>query len=57
MSILKKCTFCMEKIVFLGFVITVEGIKMDEEKVKVIWDWPVPKSISEVRSFYVIGVL
>jgi hypothetical protein len=46
----------MEKIVFIGFVITVEGIKMDEEKVKVIWDWPVPKSISEVRSFYVIGV-
>jgi len=47
----------MEKIVFIGFVITVEGIKMDEEKVKVIWDCPVPKSISEVRSFYVIGVL
>jgi hypothetical protein len=25
---------------------------MDEEKVKVIQDWPTTKSISEVRSFY-----
>jgi hypothetical protein len=24
---------------------------MDEEKVKAIWDWPTPKSVSEVRSF------
>ena len=25
---------------------------MDEEKVKVIHDWPTPKSVSEVRSFH-----
>ena len=33
---LKKCTFCMEKIMFLGYVITAQGIEMDKEKVKVI---------------------
>jgi hypothetical protein len=42
----------MEKIVFLGYVVTAQGMKMDEEKVKVIRDWPTPKSVSEVRSFY-----
>jgi hypothetical protein len=31
---LKKCTFCMEKIVFLGYVVTAQGIKMDEEKLR-----------------------
>jgi len=31
---LKKCTFCMEKIVFLGYVVTAQGIEMDKEKVK-----------------------
>jgi len=31
---LKKCAFCMEKIVFLGYVVTAQGIEMDEEKVK-----------------------
>ena len=25
---LKKCTFCMEKIVFLGYIVTTQGIEM-----------------------------
>jgi hypothetical protein len=33
---LKKYTFCKEKIVFLSYVVSVKGIKMDNEKVKVI---------------------
>jgi len=39
-------------IVFLGSVVTVQGIEMDEEKVKAIRDWLTPKSVSEVRSFH-----
>jgi hypothetical protein len=42
----------MEKIMFLDYVVTAQGIEMDREKVKVIWDWPIPKSVSEVRSFH-----
>jgi hypothetical protein len=38
--------------VFLGYVITAQGIEMGEEKVKAIQDWPTPKSVSEVRSFH-----
>ncbi|KAF8116417.1 hypothetical protein N665_0018s0027 [Sinapis alba] len=34
------------------FVVTSQGIKVDEEKVRAIRDWPSPKSISEVRSFH-----
>ena len=49
---LKKCTFCMGKIVFLGYVVTAQGIEMDEEKVKAIREWPTPKSVSEVGSFH-----
>jgi hypothetical protein len=33
---LNKCTFCIEKIVFLGYVVTAQGIKIDEQKVKAI---------------------
>ena len=33
---------------FLGSVVTVKGIEMDEEKVKAIRDWLTPKSVSEV---------
>ena len=32
----KKCTFCTDKLVFLGFVVSAEGIQVDEEKVRAI---------------------
>jgi hypothetical protein len=32
----KKCTFCMENVVFLGYVVGTKGIEVDEEKVKAI---------------------
>ncbi|XP_075675008.1 uncharacterized protein LOC142644241 [Castanea sativa] len=31
-------------LVFLGYVVSAEGIKVDEEKVKAIKEWPTPKS-------------
>ena len=37
---------------FLGSIVTVKGIEMDDEKVKAIRDWLTPKSVSEVRSFH-----
>ncbi|KAL2248274.1 UNVERIFIED_CONTAM: Transposon Ty3-G Gag-Pol polyprotein [Sesamum indicum] len=49
---LKKCGFCTNKVVFLGFVVSSEGITVDEEKVKAIRDWPTPTTIGEVRSFH-----
>ena len=29
---LKRCDFCMEKNVFLGYVVNAKGIEMDERK-------------------------
>uniref|UniRef100_A0A2N9H3I3 Uncharacterized protein n=1 Tax=Fagus sylvatica TaxID=28930 RepID=A0A2N9H3I3_FAGSY len=49
---LKKCSFCLDKVVFLGYVVSGKGIAVDEEKVKAIKEWPTPKSITEVRSFH-----
>ena len=49
---LKKCTFCMDRLVFLGFVVSAQGLEVDEEKVKAIKEWPVPKNVTEVRSFH-----
>ena len=28
---LKKCTFCTDRLVFLGFVVSAQGIQVDEE--------------------------
>jgi len=37
---------------FLGYIVTVQDIEMDKEKVKAIQNWPTPKSVSEVWSFH-----
>ena len=41
----------MEEVVFLGHVVSKEGIKVDPQKVKAIMDWPRPTNVTEVRSF------
>jgi hypothetical protein len=42
----------MERIMFLGYVVSLKKIEMDEVKIKAIQEWPTPKMISEVRSFH-----
>ena len=49
---LKECSFCLDKVVFLGYVVSAKRITVDEEKVKAIKEWPTPKSITELRSFH-----
>jgi hypothetical protein len=33
---LKKCTFCMDRVSFLGYVVTPQGIEVDHAKVEAI---------------------
>jgi len=49
---LRKCNFMTTSLIFLGFVISLQGIHVDEEKVRAIRDWLIPKSAKEVRSFH-----
>ena len=49
---LKKCSFVKKELVYLGFVILAEGLKMDPEKVRAILEWPTLRSATEVRSFH-----
>ena len=48
---LKKCEFWLEEVVFLGHVVTKEGIKVDPQKVSTITKWSRPTNITEIRSF------
>ena len=41
----------MKKVRFLEVVIELEGIKMEEEKVKGVLDWPIPKCVKDVQKF------
>ncbi|GJT00980.1 retrotransposon protein, putative, ty3-gypsy subclass [Tanacetum coccineum] len=46
---LKKCTFLTNKLLFLGYIVSSDGIHVDETKVQAVSDWPSPKTLSEVR--------
>ncbi|WVZ76705.1 hypothetical protein U9M48_024657 [Paspalum notatum var. saurae] len=49
---IEKCTFCMDRVSFLGYVVTPQGIEVDEAKVQAIRSWPTPTTVSQVRSFH-----
>ena len=44
----EKCKWKVREVGFLGVVIGLEGIKMEEEKVKDVLDWPTPKCIKDI---------
>ena len=46
-----KCKICCEKVPYLGFVISKEGLRADPSKLKCIREWPRPRSKEEVHSF------
>lgn len=49
---MEKCSFFTPIVVFLGFVVSNEGIRADEKKVKAIREWLIPISITQIHSFH-----
>ena len=43
-----KCEFWLEKVVFLGHVISREGIEVDPTKVEAVVNWKRPESETEI---------
>ena len=48
---LEKCKWKVREVGFLGVVIRPEGIKIEEEKMKGVLDWPTPKCVKDVQKF------
>lgn len=46
-----KCCFGTNRVEYLGHIIAEGTISMDPSKVKSIKEWPVPKSLKELRGF------
>lgn len=47
----KKCTFITDQLVFLGYIVSAAGIKVDSSKVQAVKDWPIPQNVGQLRSF------
>jgi len=47
----EKCKWNVKEVGFLGVVIGPEGIKIEEEKVKGVLEWPTPICVKDVQKF------
>jgi hypothetical protein len=45
---LEKCTFCTNPIAFLGYVVTPQGIEVDETKIEAIKSWPIHATLTQL---------
>jgi len=48
---LEKCKWKVREVGFLGVIIEPDRIKMEEEKVKDVLDWPTLKCVKDVQKF------
>lgn len=48
---LSMCHFFRWKIQYLGYTVSAKGVSTSQDKVKVVQDWPKPKTLKDLRSF------
>jgi hypothetical protein len=48
---LEKCEFHYQEVKYLGLIISIEGIKMDPEKITAIQDWEAPCNLKDIHAF------
>ena len=46
-----KCEFFKKRIKYLGHIVSEEGVSTDPQKVEAVLNWPVPRTVYDVRAF------
>ena len=50
-----KCHFFQERVKFLGSLVSRSGFEPDPEKLSAVAEWPVPKTLTELRAFVALA--
>jgi hypothetical protein len=46
-----KCFFGVKEVEYLGHIVSHESVKVDTSKIKAMMDWPIPKTLKNLRGF------
>lgn len=47
----RKCRLCLQKVYFLGHIVSADGVQTDPQKTERVSTWPTPTSQKEVQQF------
>jgi Fe-S-cluster-containing dehydrogenase component len=45
---IEKCTFCTDRVAFLGYVVTPQCIEVDEAKIEAIKSWAIHTTLTQL---------
>ena len=48
---LKKCRFHKDKVRFLGYIVSAQGVRMEDERIEAVKNWPEPTSVRDIQVF------
>ena len=48
---LEKCEFDQNKVEFLGYILSGDGVSTDPKKIKSVEEWPRPENLKDVQRF------
>ena len=48
---LKKCRFHQDEVLFLGYVVFIQKVPMEDERIKAVKSWPEQKSVQDIQVF------
>ena len=48
---LKKCRFHQDEVWFLGYVVSLKGIRMEDKRIEAVKQWPEPQSVRDIQVF------
>ena len=52
---LEKCSFSMDRVDYLGYIIDKHGVHVDTTMIQVIRDWLAPTTLTELRNFLALA--
>lgn len=47
-----KCEFGMTELLYLGHIISADGIRVDPKKIRAIVEWPTPTNLTQLKGFF-----